>query len=154
MLLNRPPFVVACVRTNPFQQGAGMIDDEDADGLRSRPKARRIESEDEDRPRRVRREDPDDPYDRGVGEDSTGGLIPYKNPKALIGYYVSIFGFFLPLIGSIAAVVLGFKGLSFAKKNPRAKGTAHAIVAIVLGILGSLFWGMVLIGIIASVAMR
>ena len=131
-----------------------MIDDEDADEMRSRPKARRIESDDEPKPRRPRYDDPDDPYHHEAEGDATGGLIPYKNPKALIGYYVSIFGFFLPLIGSIAAVVLGIQGMSYAKKNPRAKGTAHAVVAIVLGILGSLFWGMILLGVIGAALFR
>jgi hypothetical protein len=127
-----------------------MTEDPDAEELRSRPKARRIKSDDEDRSRRPRYDDPDDPYHRESEGDATGGLIPYKNPKALIGYYVSIFGFFLPLIGSVAAVVLGFQGMKYAKKNPRAKGTAHAVVAIVLGILGSLFWGMILVGVLAA----
>jgi len=30
--------------------------------------------------------------------DNTGGLIPYKNPKALIAYYLGIFSLF-PLLG-------------------------------------------------------
>jgi len=122
-----------------------MNDDQPDERPVSRPRARRDDFDDnDDRPRRRRPRD-DDHFD-----DGTGGLIPYKNPKALIGYYLSIFGFFLPLIGSIVAVVLGFQGMSFAKKNPRAKGTAHAVVAIVLGILGSLFWGFILIVVVAA----
>ena len=49
-----------------------------------------------------------------TGGDSTGGLIPYKNPKALIAYYLGIVSG-LPFIGfpfAIAAVILGIKGLS------------------------------------------
>ena len=67
--------------------------------------------------------------------DGTGGLIPYKNPLALIGYYVSVFGL-IPCAGLVlgpAAIVLGVMGHKFAKANPYAKGVAHAWVAIVLG---------------------
>lgn len=45
--------------------------------------------------------------------DATGGLIPYKNPMALTGYYLSIFGL-IPGLGiplSLAAIVFGIIGL-------------------------------------------
>lgn len=49
----------------------------------------------------------------GVGQalspDATGGVIPYKNPAALIGYYVGVFGL-VPMLGvplALAAIVLG-----------------------------------------------
>ncbi len=67
--------------------------------------------------------------------DGTGGLIPYKNPTALIGYYVSVFGL-IPCAGLLlgpTAIFLGIMGLKFAKANPHTKGVAHAWVAIVLG---------------------
>jgi hypothetical protein len=69
----------------------------------------------------------------GTG-DATGGLIPYKNPYALIGYYVGIFSLFpcVPIL-SIAAVVLGIMGLSKVAREPHVKGTVHAWIAIVLG---------------------
>ncbi len=127
-----------------------MNDDAEPDN-EPRPKARRAEPGESTR--RRYREDPDEPYRRDNEGDATGGLIPYKNPKALIGYYVSIFGFFLPLLGSIAAIILGFQGMAYAKKNPAVKGTAHAVIAIVLGILGTLFWGMIaLVAIVATLS--
>ena len=67
--------------------------------------------------------------------DGTGGLIPYKNPMALLGYYVSVFGL-IPCAGMVlgpAAIVMGIMGLKYNKANPHTKGTAHAWVAIVLG---------------------
>lgn len=67
--------------------------------------------------------------------DGTGGLIPYKNPTALIGYYVSVFGL-IPCAGLIlgpTAIVLGIMGIKYNKQNPHTKGVAHAWVAIVLG---------------------
>jgi len=67
--------------------------------------------------------------------DGTGGLIPYKNPKALIAYYLGIFGLF-PLIGfllAVPALILGILGLQARKQNPAIKGAVHAWVGIILG---------------------
>jgi hypothetical protein len=73
--------------------------------------------------------------------DATGGLIPYKNPHALIGYYLGIFGLF-PFIGlllAIPALILGIMGLQRRKKNPIIKGAVHAWVGIVLGAISILY---------------
>ena len=75
--------------------------------------------------------------------DATGGLIPYKNPPALIGYYLGYLGLF-PLLGipfAIAAIILGFIGLRKKKKNPAVRGSGHAIFAIVAGFIGLLCSG-------------
>ena len=71
--------------------------------------------------------------------DATGGVIPYKNKCALIGYYMGIASL-IPCIGpffGIAAAILGIIGLINKSKNPAIRGSVHAIVAIVLG-LGSI----------------
>jgi hypothetical protein len=108
------------------------VDDDDDRPVR-RPRRRRDEDDyddDDDRPRRRRR-------DEG---DATGGLIPYKNGKALASYYCGVFAL-IPCVGAILgpiAIILGFLGLSYAKKYPEAKGQAHAIVGIVLGVLTAL----------------
>lgn len=83
--------------------------------------------------------------------DATGGLIPYKNKCALIGYYLGVFSFFIPVIGGIASVVLGIMGLMAKKKNPAVRGTAHAIIAIVLGIATTGFWLTCGLGIIGGI---
>ena len=73
--------------------------------------------------------------------DATGGLIPYKNKQALIGYYMAFGGLLImciPLIGflySIGTIWLGFKGLKTVKENPAVKGTAHAWIAIIGGVV-------------------
>src|SRR5581483_2857393 len=100
-------------------------DDED-----DRPRRRRDEDDDDydDRPRRRRRRPVDE-------EDATGGLIPYKNGKALAAYYCGVFAL-IPCVGLILgplALVFGIMGLKYAKEHPRARGQAHAIVGIVLG---------------------
>ncbi len=84
----------------------------------------------DDRPRRRPRRDDEE-------GDATGGLIPYKNGKALASYYVGVLSL-IPCLGLILgpiAIILGFMGMSHAKKHPKARGTAHAIVGIVLGTL-------------------
>lgn len=70
-----------------------------------------------------------------VSDGSLGGLIPVKNSSALIGYYLGVFSL-IPVLGiplGIAAVILGTKGLKFAKLHPDAKGVGHAWTAIILG---------------------
>ena len=119
---------------------------------------------DEDRPRARRRSDEDDYEDpedrrarrrRGEG-DATGGLIPYKNAKALASYYCGVFAL-IPCVGLILgpiAVVLGFLGLAHANKLPESKGKAHAIVGIVLGGLVTLAHVGGIIAIFAGAAFR
>jgi hypothetical protein len=89
------------------------------------------------------------------GGDSTGGLIPYKNPKALIAYYLGILSG-LPVIGlplGIAAFVLGIMGLNDRKKNPEIKGSVHAGIGIGCGLIFTLLWGsLIVVGIIVAVA--
>lgn len=75
------------------------------------------------------------PADNGITS-----LIPYNNPPALIGYYISVASL-IPIIALLlgpAAVVLGIAGINKCKADPRCKGMAHAIVAIVLGSLTTL----------------
>lgn len=69
----------------------------------------------------------------GSGDgDATGGLIPYKNPKALIAYYLGIGSILIFPLG-IVSIILGFMGLADRKRNPVIKGAAHAWIGIVLG---------------------
>lgn len=86
--------------------------------------------------RRRRDEGGDEDEERG---DVTGGLIPYKNPKALAAYYCGIFSL-IPCLGLILgpiALVLGVLGLRHRSMYPTAAGAVHAIVGIVLGSLAS-----------------
>lgn len=82
------------------------------------------------RPAQRRRDDDDD--EQG---DVTGGLIPYKNPKALTAYYCGIFSL-IPCLGLILgplAVILGVLGLRYRSMHPTAAGGPHALVGIILG---------------------
>ena len=79
--------------------------------------------------------------------DGTGGIIPYKNPKALIAYYLGIFSG-LPLIGfpiGIAAFVLGVMGLRDRQRNPVIKGSIHAGIGIGCGGFFALLWGLAIV---------
>ncbi len=82
--------------------------------------------------------------------DSTGGLIPYKNPAALSAYYLGILSG-LPLLGfpiGVAAFVLGILGLRAKQKNPVIKGTVHAAIGIGCGGVFALIWLIVIVGLI------
>ena len=62
-------------------------------------------------------------------------MIPYRNVKSLVGYYLGIFSL-IPCLGlllAIPAVVLGVMGMRFAKQHPEARGAAHGWVALITG---------------------
>lgn len=70
-------------------------------------------------------------------------VIPYKNPMALAAYYLGIFSL-IPFVGGVLAppaVVLGVLGLRRRRANPLAKGSIHAWIGIVLGLLSVLGHG-------------
>lgn len=78
-----------------------------------------------------------------VEGDATGGIIPYKNPAALIAYYCGVFSL-IPILGlvvGVPGVVLGVVGLRKRRANPVIKGAVHAWIGILLGGLTTLLWG-------------
>lgn len=90
----------------------------------------------------------------GTGEgDATGGLIPYKNPKALISYYLGIGSLLIFPLGFVS-IVLGFMGLADRKRNPVIKGSAHAWIGIVLGGLSLLCGSVGILTIIGGIMSR
>ena len=69
--------------------------------------------------------------------DATGGIIPYKNPPALVAYYLGVFSV-IPVIGfifAVAAVWLGIVGLRRRKLQPVIRGTVHAWFGIIAGLI-------------------
>jgi hypothetical protein len=87
-----------------------------------------------------------------VQGDATGGVIPYRNAKALLAYYFGIFGL-IPILGvpfAFAAVILGILGLKFAGANPAVRGQVHAWIGIVLG-AASLFGYFVVVVLLVVV---
>ena len=109
-----------------------------------------------------RREDPFAPpgevgYESqtNVSGDQTGGLIPYRNPAALIGYYLGVFSL-IPCLGfflAVPALVLGLVGLQAYSQNPAARGRVHAWVAVTLGAIFTLIWGAVWLIMLFGIAM-
>ena len=83
--------------------------------------------------------------------DATGGVIPYKNPKALIAYYLGIGSLLIFPLGFVS-IILGFMGLADRKRNPVIKGSAHAWIGIVLGFLSILCGGAIVTLIIIGIA--
>ena len=86
--------------------------------------------------------------------DSTGGVIPYKNVPALIGYYCGVFSIipFMGIAASIPAIFLGVWGLRQYKANPVISGRVHAWIGIVLGTLMTLVWGGLIIMMFVAAA--
>ncbi len=87
---------------------------------------------------------PPSPKDNAPKQDGelTPKVIPYRNPQALIAYYLGLFSG-LPLIGlplGIVAFVLGILGLQARKRDPSIHGTAHAWIGIGCGGFFTLFW--------------
>ena len=86
--------------------------------------------------------------------DVTGGIIPYKNGPALAAYYIGIVSMLCCFFGlpiGIVAVVLGVMGLQKRAKQPEVKGSVHAWIGIVTGVISTLGAILALIGIIAAV---
>ena len=80
-------------------------------------------------------------------DDQLAIFIPYRNAQAVWAYYLGVFAR-IPCFGlflGIAAIILGIKGASNARKHPEAKGGIHAWVGIILG-------SFVLLGHLAVIA--
>ncbi|MBM4069132.1 MAG: DUF4190 domain-containing protein [Planctomycetes bacterium] len=116
---------------------------------RPRP-SERVERADRERPRRSRddEESNDDRRERRrprrPDDDALSTLIPYRNGQALAAYYCGVFSL-IPLLGVLLgpiAIILGILGNNYAKANPEAKGTGHAITGIILGSIGFLICGL------------
>lgn len=74
--------------------------------------------------------------------DATGGVIPYKNPPALVAYYLGVFSL-IPFLGAplgVAALILGILGLKRRREAPAVKGAVHAWIGIVAGGGLALLW--------------
>ena len=88
---------------------------------------------------------------RDPAGEAVSTFIPYKNPKALIAYYLGVFSF-IPCLGHLlgpAALILGILGLRYAKTYPTAKGAGHAIAGIIMGCLTTVgYWGLTIVGIV------
>ena len=65
--------------------------------------------------------------------DATGGVIPYKNVPALIGYYCGVFSLIPCFFIGWAGLILGIIGLKRAKEHPEVKGKVHAWIGIIVG---------------------
>ena len=87
--------------------------------------------------------------------DATGGLIPYKNPPALMAYYAGVFSI-IPFFGfffGIAGLWLGIAGLRRRKQHPIIRGAVHAWIGIVCGSL-SIIAHLVVVVLIARLGRR
>ena len=82
------------------------------------------------------------PTPQAKGNSGINVIIPYRNPCALIAYYLGVFSV-IPFIGivlGITAFVLGIFGLRIRRRNPAAGGVVHAWIGIVAGGLFGFGW--------------
>ena len=129
-------------------------DDFDDEDRPRRPRRRDDDDDRDERPRKVARRDDDevDDYDDLPAErprktkskkgDGFARVVPYRNGAALASYYCGVFGcipVLAPLLSPIA-FILGVIGLIKARKDPKARGTGHAIFGMLLGLLSIPTW--------------
>lgn len=116
-----------------------MADEEIREGDAERPRKKKPapppdDDDDEDfddRRKKIRKRSDD---------GGVGAVIPYRNGMALAAYYTGVFGLIACFLGPLALlgvvpIVLGVLGLMKAKKDPEARGSAHAWIGIGLGAL-------------------
>jgi len=75
------------------------------------------------------------PLQHRAGDEAVATVVPYRNPLALIAYYLGVFSL-VPCLGLILApfaFVLGILGLRYRGRNPQAHGLVHAWIGIVIG---------------------
>lgn len=88
-----------------------------------------------------------------VGNDAVSGIIPYKNPPALIAYYLGLFSLLPCFPIGLIALVLGIIGLRKVYAAPEVRGTVHAWIGIILGGFFGLLWtAITILGVIGAVA--
>ena len=88
-----------------------------------------------------------------TSSDPIASVVPYKNPPALISYYLGLFSIF-PVLGlflGLAALVLGTKGAKMAREHPESKGKVHAGIGIGCGLFGLLLNAVIVVAIAAAV---
>ncbi len=94
--------------------------------------------------------------DSGVS-NAVSTIVPYKNVKALLAYYLGVFSV-IPVVGivlGIAAFILGLLGLKFARAHPESKGKVHAWIGIVVGgLFGFGYLALTLLAIGAAVSKK
>jgi hypothetical protein len=90
---------------------------------------------------------------RNPDADATGGIIPYKNPYALIAYYCGVFSIIPCFPIGLAALVLGILRLKHARQHPESKGKVHAWIGIVAGAIFGILWTVLTVmGLVAGLA--
>jgi hypothetical protein len=93
----------------------------------------------------------------GAQPESSGSglnvIIPFKNVRALVAYYLGVFSL-IPFLGiplGLAGFTLGILGLKFRRQHPTAGGVVHAWIGIILGgLCGFGYLALVVFVIIAA----
>jgi hypothetical protein len=100
----------------------------------------------------------DDPYARGSSNPAPAQTRSYRdsgppNPHGLPSLICGILGILCCGLLSIPAVILGHKGLKFAREQETEEGRSLAYAGLILGYIGlSIMVGTLLFGLIAALA--
>ena len=95
---------------------------------------------------------PTPPPKIATGASGINKLIPYKNPSALVAYYLGVFAV-IPLLGivlGIIAFILGILGLRFRRQHPTAGGSIHAWIGILAGGFFAALWLFAIVAIFVA----
>lgn len=89
---------------------------------------------------------------KSSGDHAVSGLIPYKNPPALIAYYLGLFSLLPCFPIGLVALVLGIIGLRKVYATPEVRGTVHAWIGIILGGFFGLLWtAITVLGVVGAI---
>lgn len=117
------------------------VEPEDGDGAEDHEvEAERLTRDDAHRARIERGRELTGEDDERVRKDGLGGLIPYHNKKALIGYYAAVFSLIPCFPIGLFAAYYGYQGLQAYKARPAIGGHVHAWIGIVVGGGFGLLW--------------
>lgn len=78
--------------------------------------------------------------DDQVRKDGLGGLIPYHNKQALVGYYTAVFSLLPCFPIGLFAAYKGYQGFQAYKARPAIGGHVHSWIAMIVGGLFGLMW--------------
>lgn len=85
-----------------------------------------------------------------AADDAVATVIPYRNPNALLAYYLGLFSI-LPFLGALlgaVAFVCGILGLRHARREQESHGRVHAAIGIGCGGLFFLINSAMIVGVV------